>query len=73
MCTNFFKKNINANPTFAVCRKRKRKPARYHDFFVVRHFPSTSKGRFNQRCLLLLPHIRSAHLEILGFPMGGTY
>ena len=25
------------------------------------------------RCLLLLPRIRSAHLEILRFPMGGAY
>ena len=25
------------------------------------------------RCLLLLLRIRSAHLEILGFPMGGGY
>ena len=25
------------------------------------------------RCLLLLLRIRSVHLEILGFPMGGAY
>ena len=25
------------------------------------------------QCLLLLPRIRSAHLEILGFSVGGTY
>ena len=26
-----------------------------------------------RRCLLLLLHIRSAHFEILGFPMGGAH
>ena len=35
---------------------------------------STSKIVWRKgRCLLLLLRIRSAHLEILGFPIGGAY
>ena len=31
------------------------------------------RGPGKGRCLLLLLRIRSTHLEILGFPMGGAY